>query len=265
MTELLIRAAAVGVLISVCAALLGIPLVLKKYAMIGDGLSHVAFGAMSVAMALSAAPLAVAIPVVIVAAVLLLRFGAGERTSGDSSLALVASTSLAIGITAVRLSGGTNIDINSFLFGSIWTVTKADVVLCVCLSIAVLGCFVYFYRVLFAVTFDESFAKTSGLPVSASNMAIALFTALVIVVGMRLMGTLLISSLIVFPAVSAMRVFGSFRGVAVCAAVLSVSGFALGLAGSYFFDTPTGAGVVIAHAVFFCIFALIGKKLRPHS
>jgi ABC-type Mn2+/Zn2+ transport systems, permease components len=264
MTDIIIRALVVGILVSLCSSLLGVPLVLKRYSMIGDGLSHVAFGAMSVALALNAAPLPVALPIVVLSAVLLLRMGEKTKIRGDAAIALIAGTSLAIGVIAARLSGGTNIDINSYMFGSIWGVEKGDLYLCVPLAAIVLICFAVFYNIIFAVTFDENFASARGLNVGAYNMLLALLTALTVVVGMRLVGTLLISSLIIFPSISAMRVLKSFKGVILCAGILSVVCFSVGIFVTYLVDIPTGAGIVVVNAVMFFLFSLYGKFVKIH-
>ena len=203
----LVRALIVGVLVSLCAALLGVSLVLKRYSMIGDGLSHVGFGALAVATVMNLAPMAVAIPVVILAAFLLLRLSSNGKIKGDAAIALISTSALAIGVMAVSMSSGMNVDINSYLFGSIISVSSGDVVTSVILALAVLMMFIFFYTKIFAITFDESFAKATGTNANLYNMLIALLTAVTIVIGMRLMGSMLISSLIIFPALCSMRVF----------------------------------------------------------
>lgn len=249
-------------MVSLCAALLGVSLVLKRYSMIGDGLAHVSFGALSLALAAGAAPLAVSIPVVMAAAFGLLRLSESSRIKGDASIALISSTALAAGIIAASLKKGMNIDVYNYMFGSILTISRADVRLSVTLSAAVLALFVIFYNKIFAVTFDEEFAAATGLNVRAYNSLIALLTAVTIVVGMRLMGTLLISSLIVFPAVGAMRVCRSFRGVVICAAVYSLICFFLGITASFVFATPAGASIVMMNAAAFAILYLAEKILK---
>ena len=240
----LVRALIVGILVSLCSALLGVSLVLKRYSMIGDGLSHVGFGALAIATVLNLAPMAVAIPVVILAAFLLLRLSSNSSIKGDSAIALLSTGALAIGVMAVSLSSGMNIDINSYLFGSIISVSNEAVVVTVILAIAVLLMFVFFYTKIFAITFDESFAKATGTNVNLYNMLIALLTAVTIVIGMRLMGSMLISSLIIFPALSSMRIFKSFFSVTISSAVVSVITFIIGMIISYAFDTPCGASIV---------------------
>ena len=254
------RALIAGTLVALCSALLGVSLVLKRYSMIGDGLSHVGFGAMAVAMALGAAPLA--LPVVILAAFFLLRLSRGSRLAGDSAIALVSSGALAIGVVATSLSSGSNVDVMNYLFGSILTMTAADVKLAVLLSLAVLLLFLLLYHRIFAVTFDETFARATGIRANLYNMVLALLTAVTIVIGMRLMGTLLISSLIIFPALSAMRISRSFLGVTVGAAVLSVVCFWVGVLASFLLSTPTGASVVLVDLAVFLLLSLYGLLRR---
>lgn len=252
----IIRAFIVGLLVSLCASLLGVTLVLKRYSMIGDGLSHVGFGALAIAASLNLAPLEVAVPVIIIAAFLLLRLSENSKINGDAAIAIISSTSLAIGVVCVSVSG-VNTDLNSYLFGSILATTNADAIMCAVLALVVIVVFVIFYNKIFAVTFDESFSKATGLKTGAYNTVIALLTALTIVIGMRIMGTLLISALIIFPALSSMRVCKKFKSVILCSGVLSICCFFVGMCASYSFDTPTGASVVIVNAVVFLIFWLI--------
>lgn len=258
---LFLRGAAVGLLVSLCAALLGVCLVLRRRSMIGDGLSHVAFGTLSIAAALGAAPLLLAIPVVTVAAFLLLRISESGRIKGDAAIALISSTALAVGVAAANLGGVTKA-VDGYMFGSIWLVEKEELYLCIPLALLVLAVFAFCRHDIFLVTFDEDFAKASGLNVGLYKTLTALLTALVVVMGMRIMGTLLISSLVIFPALSAMRVCKSFDGVIVCAAAISVTAFALGFALSYYAEMPTGASIVLVNAVFFGAFFAAGKLLR---
>lgn len=257
----LVRALIVGVLVSLCAALLGVSLVLKRYSMIGDGLSHVGFGALAVATVMNLAPMTVAIPVVILAAFLLLRLSSNGKIKGDAAIALISTSALAIGVMAVSMSNGMNVDINSYLFGSIISVSSGDVVISVILALAVLLMFVFFYTKIFAITFDENFAKATGTNANLYNMLIALLTAVTIVIGMRLMGSMLISSLIIFPALCSMRVFRSFKSVTICSAVISVTTFIIGMFISYIADTPCGASIVCVNIVFFVVFFVIGAVM----
>lgn len=240
------RALVVGLLVSLCAALLGVSLVLKRYSMIGDGLSHVGFGALAIASALNLAPLAVAVPVVIAAAILLLRLRQNAAVKGDAAIAMISSSALAIGIISVSLTTGMNTEVSSYMFGSVLSLSQEDAVLSVVLSLAVLALFILFYPRIFAVTFDETFSKATGTKTELYNTLIAVLTAVTVVLGMRMMGALLISSLIIFPALSAMRVCRSFKGVVLVSAVISVICFLLGLVASYLLETPTGASIVIA-------------------
>ena len=253
-----------GVLISLCAALLGVSLVLKRYSMIGDGLSHVAFGAMSIAAVLSLAPMTVAMPVTIVAAVVLLGLNSNGKIKGDAAIAMISVGALALGYlllnvfqTAYNVSG----DVCSTLFGStsILTLSVSDVWLCVGLAILVILTFVIFYHKIFAVTFDEEFARATGTNVRAYNILIAVVTAVVIVLAMNLVGALLISALIIFPALSAMRVFKSFRAVMASAAVISVLCSVLGILASVIYGSPVGSTIVAADIVVFAAFSLAGR------
>ena len=256
------RALIAGVLVSLCAALLGVSLVLKRYSMIGDGLSHVSFGALAIAVALGVTPLWFSIPVVILAAFLLLRVADNPRWNSDAAIAAMSASSLAIGILVISRTTGMTTDVDNYMFGSVLAMSKADVALSVALCLAVLVLFILFYHKLFAVTFDESFSRATGLKVERYNTLLAILTALTIVLGMRMMGAMLISSLVIFPALTAMRLFRSFRGVVVCAAVTSVVCFCAGLTLSFAFSTPVGATVVAADLAVFLVSCLIGLLRR---
>lgn len=257
------RAFLVGLLVSACASLLGVNLVLKRYSMIGDGLSHVGFGALAAASALQLAPLALAVPVVMLAAVLLIRLGDGGKLKGDAAIAMISTGALAVGVMIVSLTTGMNADLNSYMFGSILAMRREDVALSVLLSLAVLVLYVLFYDKIFAVTFDETFARATGVRTGACNMLLAILTAVTVVLGMRMMGALLISSLIIFPALTAMRVCRHYRSVIFCALGVSLSGFLLGMTISFLYATPVGAGIVVTDIVLYCIFCGIGA-LRKH-
>jgi zinc transport system permease protein len=253
----LVRAVIVGLLVSLCASLLGVSLVLKRYSMIGDGLSHVGFGTLAIATAMNAAPLTVSIPLVVAAAFLLLRISENSRIKGDAAIALIASGSLAVGVMVISLTTGMNTDVCNYLFGSILAMSKGDVTLSVILSVMVLSLFILFYNKIFAVTFDENFARATGVHTGIYNMLIAFLTAITIVLGMRMMGAMLISSLIIFPALSAMRICKRFKTVTIGAALVSVSCFFTGVVLSYLFAVPTGASVVIINIlVFFILWGL---------
>ncbi|RRC94151.1 metal ABC transporter permease [Erysipelotrichaceae bacterium OH741_COT-311] len=251
------RAFIVGILISLCCSLLGVSLVLKKYAMIGDGLSHVGFGSLAVASVLNLSPLYVSIPIVVLAAFLLLRISDNSKIKGDSAIAIISTGSLAIGVMVISMTRGMNTEVCNYLFGSILSMTKSDVNLSILLSIVVLVTFILFYNRIFAVTFDENFAKATGTNASAYNMLIAILTALVIVLGMRMMGSLLITSLIVFPALTSMRLAKNFKAVIINSSIISVISLIIGMSVSYLYATPTGASIVLCHIVFFIIYSII--------
>lgn len=253
----MVRAVVVGVLVSICAALLGVSLVLKRYSMIGDGLSHVGFGAMAVATAFNFAPLVFSIPVVIAAAFLLLRISESSKIKGDSAIAIISTGALAVGVITVSLTTGMNTDVSGYMFGSILSMNDDDVVLSVILCICVLFMFVFFYTKIFAVTFDESFTKATGTRTGLYNSLIALLTAVTVVLGMRMMGALLISALIIFPALTSMSLCKSFRSVTICSVILSLVCFLIGITASYGLNTPTGATVVVVNIIALIIFKII--------
>lgn len=251
----------VGLLVSLCAALLGVSLVLRRYSMIGDGLSHVGFGSLAVAIAFGAAPLAVSIPVVVIAAFLLLRISESSKIKGDAAIAMISTSSLAVGVMILSLTTGMNRDVCNYMFGSILAMSDGDVILSVTLAIAVLLLFALFYNKIFAVTFDETFAKATGVKTGVYNMLTAILTAVTIVLGMRMMGALLISSLIIFPALTSMRVCKRFKSVTVCSAFVSVTCFVIGMLLSYVYSVPPGASVVLINVAAFLLF-LAAQRLR---
>ncbi|MDR0446923.1 MAG: metal ABC transporter permease [Oscillospiraceae bacterium] len=257
----LVRAVLVGLPVSLCAALLGVSLVLKRYSMMGDGLSHVGFGTLAVATALNVTPLYVSIPVVLLTAFLLLRISESGKIKGDAAIALISTGSLAIGVVIISMTTGMNTDVCNYMFGSILAMSRNDVRLSLALAAVVLLLFALFYNRIFAVTFDENFARATGARASLYNMIIALLTAVTIVLGMRMMGALLISSLTIFPALTAMRVFKRFSTVTICSAVISVVCFLAGVIASFRYDTPTGASVVIMNIIAFAVFW--GIRLLP--
>lgn len=279
------RALIVGMLVALCAALLGVILVLKRYSMIGDGLSHVGFGALTIAVSLgtvtadmlpgflpenlghgiekmchmiSDSPLVFTLIVVVICAILLLRISRNSRMRGDSAIALISTSALAIGVIVTSTASGMNIDVYNYMFGSILAMSTADVYMSIILSVAVLVLFIAFYHKIFAVTFDESFARATGMNTQIYNLLVAVLTAVNIVVGMRIMGTMLISSLIIFPALSSMRVFSRFHAVVISSAIVSVVCFAAGIMLSCLFSLPAGAGIVAVNLVAFLIFSLVG-------
>ncbi len=248
-----------GVLVALCASLLGVILVLKRYSFIGDGLSHVAFGALAIASVLRINnEMIVVLPITIICAVILLCTKSSAKIKGDSALAMTSVGTLAIGYLLMNIfpaSSNINGDVCGTLFGStlILTLSKADVWICVLLSAAVIAIFTLFYNKIFAVTFDESFAASGGINVRVFNILIAVMCAVIIVLAMNLAGSLLTSALIVFPAISAMRIFKSFRGVIICSAVLAVICAAGGIMASILFSTPVGSTVVAANIAVFLI------------
>ena len=266
----LVRALAGGMMVSLCASLLGVSLVLRRYSMIGDGLSHVSFGALSIALAMGWSPLKISIPVVVLAAFFLLRITENSRIKSDAAIALISASALALGIIVTSLTTGMTTDVSSYMFGSILAMSREDVWLSVVLSLVVLGLFVICYNRIFAVTFDENFAKATGVNVGRYNIIIAVLTAVTIVLGMRMMGAMLISSLVIFPCLSSMRVFKSFGGVMVSSGILSLACFFAGMVASYQFSIPAGTSVVVVNLCAFLLFMawqslgrLRGWCLRP--
>lgn len=257
------RALIVGVPVALCAALLGVSLILKRYSMIGDGLSHVGFGALALAAAINLAPLQVAIPIVIIAAFFLLRISENSKINGDGAVAMVSSSALAVGIVVTSITGGLNTDMYSYLFGSILALTSSDVILSLILCSVVLFIYIFFYNKIFSITFDEGFSLATGTNAKAYNMILALLTALTVVLGMQIMGTLLISSLIIFPGLTAMRIFKSYKGVVISAAIQSVVCVIVGLILSFYVETATGATVVCVNLFCFIVFSVI-SKLKTH-
>lgn len=246
-----------GMLVSLCAALLGVSLVLKRYSMIGDGLSHVSFGALSIAIACGFAPLQFAIPVVIIAAFLLLRLAENGKMRSDAAIAMVSASALAIGVIVTSLTSGLSTDIYSYMFGSILAMSKNDVLVSVVLSVIVIVMFLFCYHKVFAVTFDENFSKATGVKVGMYNTLISVLTAVAVVIGIKMMGAMLISSLIIFPALTSMRIFKSFLSVTICSAILAVVNFTIGLVCSYAFSIPAGASVVVVNLGMFIVFSLV--------
>ena len=258
----------VGVLISFCSSLLGVTLVLKRFSFIGDGLSHVAFGAMAIAAVLNLSNnMYLVLPFTVIAAILLLRTGKNTKIQGDAAIAVISVSSLALGYLLMNVfSSSANLagDVCSTLFGStsILTLTKAEVYLCVILSIAVIAAFIVFYNKIFAVTFDENFAQAVGTHAGLYNLVIAVIIAIIIVLAMNLVGSLLISALVIFPALSAMRVLRSFKSVIICSAAVSVVCSVSGLLISILAGTPVGSTIVAVNLFVFVVFSVAGKFLK---
>lgn len=252
------RAFLVGSLVALCSSLLGVSLVLKRYSMIGDGLSHVGFGALAIAAAANAAPMSVAIPVVIASAVLLLRIRGNSRIKGDAAIALISTSSLAVGVMVISMTTGMNTDVYNYMFGSILAMSAQDVEMSAILAVAVLILYVLFYQKIFAITFDETFAQATGVKAELYNTLIAVLTAVTIVLGMRMMGALLISSLIIFPALTSMRVCRTFKSVVINASVISVLCLIIGITVSYVWATPAGASVVMVNIFALLFYSAVG-------
>lgn len=258
----------VGTLIALCSSLLGVSLVLKRYSFIGDGLSHVAFGAMAVATVFKLSNDTLLImPVTMLAAILLLRTGQNAKIKGDAAIAMLSVGSLALGYLVLNIfSTSANIsgDVCSTLFGStsILTLTKEEVVMCIVLSVLVIVMFVLFYNRIFAVTFDENFARGTGVKAERYNLLIAVMIAVIIVLGMNLVGSLLISALVIFPALSSMRMINNFKGVVICSAIISVGCAFVGMLVSILFSTPVGSTIVAVNMIIFCACSLIGKIIK---
>ena len=250
------RALIVGVMVSLCASILGVILVLKRYSLIGHGLSEVGFAALSVALAFNLPPLYVSTPLVIAASFVIMFVSQRRRVGGDVAIGIAASAALAFGVLVTALTRGMNLDVCSYMFGSILAMTNEDVVLSTALSLFVTGLFVLFYNRLFLITYNEDYARSLGINVTLYQFLISFLTALTVVLGMRMMGTLLISSLIILPAVTARRLVSSFRALVVTSACISLICFAAGLALSFVWNLPTGASIVSVNVA-----ALIGAVL----
>ena len=260
----MLKALIVGLLISICASLVGTFLVLKRNSMIGDGLSHVAFGAFSFATVLGFAPLIIAIPVVIIVSFFILKLNDNNKIHGDSAIALMSASSLAIGTFLISVIKGVNVDINSYLFGSILSINSEDVILSILVFIVVIVLFITSYNKIFSITFDETFAKSIGINTDLYNAIFAILCSVIIVLGMRLMGALLISSLIIFPSISSMQLFRKFKSVVIFSTIVSSISFVIGLITSFYFEVPTGSTIVIINLIVFIIFKLI-KEVRSNK
>ncbi|MCR5082764.1 MAG: metal ABC transporter permease [Parasporobacterium sp.] len=255
----------VGVLIALCSSLLGVTLVLKRFSFIGDGLSHVAFGGLAIASVVNLSnQMLLVLPITVVSAILLLRTGQNAKIKGDAAIAIISVSALALGYLIMNIfptSSNVSGDVCTTLFGStsILTLTQNDVILCCVLSLIVLAIFILFYNKIFAVTFDETFSKSTGTKTNAYNLLIAIVIALIIVVAMNLVGSLLISALVIFPALSAMRMFNTFKSVTIFAAIISVACALIGILISILAGTPVGATIVAVDLVGFIACTVIGK------
>ena len=254
-----VRAIIVGLLQSVSAALLGVNWVLKRDSMLGDGLSHVSIGAAAVGLALGIAPLQFSIPIVIIAAFLLLRLNQNSKIGGDAAIAIVSSSALAVGITVATLTTGMNTDISNYMFGSILALGKSEVIIASICSCIIIAVYIMFYQKIFITAFDEDFAAVTGVKTKWYNSINAILTAVTVVIAMRIMGALLISSIITFPALSSMRICKHYKCTVIAAAIISVISFLSGILLSFTFDIPAGAAVVLTNLAAFLILSFIGR------
>lgn len=259
--EFIVKALIVGICISLCSSLLGVNMVLKNKSMIGDGLSHVAFGACAIAVCLNWAPLLVSIPVVIIASFFILKLNNKNKVYGDSLIALFATSSLAIGYILIH-TVGVSVDIENYLYGSIYGISNLELVLSICLLVVVLGAFILFYNRIFSVTFDEEFSKSTGIKTGVYSIIVAILCSLTIVLGMKVMGTLLVSSLIVFPVLSSRQLFKTYKGVVIASGIISVLCIFIGIVLNYYIDLPVGATIVVVNLVVFIVMLIIGKIVR---
>ena len=260
--KVIVKALVVGILVALCASLLGVSLVLKRLSMIGDGLSHVGFGALALATLLDAGDysLEISLPIVILAAFVMLKLGENTKLKGDAAIALFSTGAVAVGSLLFNYSGNRSTDICNSLFGSatIITINNKDLILSIVLSVTVIAFFFLFYHRIFAVTFDESFSKATGIRAELYKFLIAILTAVTIVLGMKMLGAIMISAIIIFPALSSMRVCRSFRSVVICSAVLSVACFVVGFFTACRLSYQTGATVASVNLIAFLLFALVG-------
>lgn len=255
------KAMLVGGLIALCCAFLGTFLVLKKFSMIGDGLAHVSFASVAIALFFSVSPLLVSIPLVILASFLILKLSEGDNLHGDAAIGLVSAFSIALGVMISSLAQGFNVDLMSYLFGSILVISDFDVIVTVIFALIVIVTVILNYNNLFAITYDEEFAQVNGVNAKKMNYILAVLTSITIALGIRVVGTLLISSLIVFPTVSALQISNGFKSTIIISSIISVTCVFLGVLFSFVMDFPTGATIVVINAIFFALFYGT-KKLR---
>lgn len=264
----MMRAIIVGVLVSLCASLLGVILVLKRYSLIGHGLSDVGFASLSLAMAIGISPVYVATPTVIIASFIIMYVSQNKKINGDIAIGIFSTSALSFGVIITAFSKGFNMDVYSYMFGSILAMSQTDVIMSIVLSIIVISIFVIFYNRLFLITADETFAKAIGINIAFYQFLISFLTALTVVIGMRMMGTLLISSLIIFPAFIAKKFVRSFKYLVTLSAFFSIFCFIFGMLISFIFNLPTGAGIVLVNllTLFICSFInIIFGKLNPRQ
>ncbi len=251
------RALIVGLLIAISSSFLGIFLVLRKYSMIGDGLAHVSFATVALALVLNQSPLIISIPIVSLASLLILKLSEENRIGGDAAIGLIASTSLAIGVFITSVSNGFSVDLSSYLFGSILIIAQSDVYLSLVLTVLIVSLVLVFYQDLFAMTYDLDYAKVSGRKTKRLNQLLSILTAITIVLGIRVVGTMLISSLIIFPTVSALRLSKGFKSTIVWAVIIAIISVMSGILISVTLDFPTGSSIVLINALLFGLISLI--------
>lgn len=255
-TGFVLKAILVGILVAISASFLGIFLVLKKYSMIGEGLAHVSFGTIAIALFLGLTPLYVSIPLVIIASILILKLNEKTEIHSDAAIGLVASFSVALGYIIASSTSGFTVNLSSYLFGSILLVTNTEVYLAIILTLIVCSTIIYFYNSFFALTYDEEFAQVLGLKTKLLNYILSILTSLTIVLGINVVGTMLISSLIIFPTVTALQIAKSFKRTIIISLIVSISSIILGIISSIILNTPTGATIVVLNSIFFGLFYL---------
>ena len=252
----------VGITMSLAGALLGVSLVLKKHSMIGDGLSHVGFGTVALAAVIGIAPLAFAIPLVILSSFLIIWLSNRSKIFGDSAIALFSTLALAIGYAAIEMGGGVNFNVSSYLYGSLLGVTFSEVILSICVLTVVIIIYVLLYNRIFSITFDEVFSKSTGMKTNLINIILSILISLTIVIGMKVMGALLITSLIIFPTLSARQIFKTFKGVTIFSAIMSIIAFIIGLLMACIIENlPIGSSIVFVNFIF-CIICIIVGRFR---
>lgn len=256
------RAVLAGILVALCAALLGVVLVLKHYSLIGHGLADVGFASLSIALALGLPPMAVSTPLIIVASFIIMTYSQKKGVSGDVALGILTTASISVGVIVTAVTNGFNIDVYNYMFGSILAMQDSDIIISVALAFVVIGLFVLFYNKIFLITSDENFAASLGINVTLYQFLISFLTALTVVIGMRMMGTLLISSLIILPSVTARKISRSFKSLVVLSSVISVFCFMIGIITSFVFNLPTGASVVAVNVTFLFIVSCLSSVLR---
>ncbi len=257
--QFILYALIVGISISICAALLGTSLVLKKNSMISDGLSHVAFGACAIALALNWAPMAFTIPIVIISSFFILKLSKNNKIQGDALIAIIASASLAIGYMVINISGA-NVDVENYLYGSIFGITKSELIISVILSIIVILVFIFLYNKIFSITFDEDFFKSTGGKAELYNIIISILCSITVVLGMKIMGALLITSLIIFPTISARQISKTYKSVVINSEIISILCFFIGIVLNYYIDDlPVGSSIVIVNLIVLIILICIKK------